>query len=478
MSHTLEQAFDANTFRQSGHQLIDLLADHLQGSTAGELPVHTWQSPSDRLAAWQEEMEGNTFELTDFVQKVLDQSIALHHPKYVGHQVGVPLPIAALMGLVSNLINNGMAIYEVGQAAVAIEHLVIRSILDAFGFNEKAGGVLTSGGTLGNLTALLTARNTKTAVWKAGTTKPLAVMVSEEAHYCVERAVRTMGFGENGVIKVPVNERYEMRTDLLAPLLRQAQAAGVEVIAVVGSACSTSTGSFDDLEAIAHFCQTHQLWFHVDGAHGAAAMFSERYRHLLNGIAQADSFIMDFHKMLLTPSLTTGVFYKNVHHSYQTFAQKAQYLWSAPDELEWYNFGKRTYECTKLMMSLKVYSILQAHGTSIWSDYINRTFDLAKSFANLLNDHPDFELAMLPSCNIVCFRHTGATDLNELNNYIRQQMLETGEFYMVKTSLNNQVYLRTTLMNPFTTLVDLSLLLEQIREIAHSRVAVVFPHST
>ncbi|MEM9886015.1 MAG: aminotransferase class I/II-fold pyridoxal phosphate-dependent enzyme [Bacteroidota bacterium] len=469
MSNTIQKAFDPTSFRKAGHELIDLLADHLQNSIHGKTShSQKWQSPSERIDFWEKEIAKEDFDLADFTQKILDQSLHLHHPKYIGHQVGIPAPIAALMGLLSNLINNGMAIYEVGQAAVSIEHLVIKQITDYFGFGDQAGGLLTSGGTLGNLTALLTARNTKTIIEKVEVTQQLAVMVSEEAHYCVERAVQTMGLGEQGIIKVPVDENFRMCTDLLEPLLEKAQSQQIQVFAVVGSACSTSTGSFDDLEAIARFCQKYQLWFHVDGAHGAAAIFSDCYKYLVKGIEQADSFIMDFHKMLLTPALTTGLFYKNVQHSYQTFAQKAQYLWSAPNELEWYNIGKRSYECTKLMMSLRVYSILKTQGMQLWSDYINQTFNLAKSFADLLQRSPDFELATMPSCNIVCFRYLGADNLNELNNYIRQQILEAGEFYIVKTTLKDQVYLRTTLMNPFTRLEDLELLLRRVRSIARA----------
>ncbi|MEM6698276.1 MAG: pyridoxal-dependent decarboxylase [Bacteroidota bacterium] len=465
MKNIIQTAFDPETFRTQGHQLIDLLADHLKNSTTGKTThAQQWKAPDKRLQFWQEEWQKEGFDLSTFTQQILEQSLHLHHPKYIGHQVGVSAPISVLMSLLSSLLNNGMAIYEVGQAATAIEHLLVKEIATYFGFGEQAGGILTSGGTLGNLTALLTARNIKAKgnVWQNGQQQQLAIMVSEEAHYCVDRAVRTMGWGDQGIIKVPVDEQFRMRTKLLPDLLERAEAQNIQVIAVVGSACSTSTGSFDDLTAIADFCEENDLWFHVDGAHGGAAIFSAKYRHLLKGIERADSIIMDFHKMLLTPALTTGVFYKNAQQSYQTFAQKAHYLWSNSESEEWHNLGKRTYECTKLMMSLRLYSSLKMHGFELWENYVESTFDLGKQFADLIENTPNFELAIEPSCNIVCFRYLADGDLDQINNFIRQKLLEEGEFYIVKTQLQGKTYLRTTLMNPFTTIEHLELLLRRI----------------
>lgn len=467
MKDIIQTAFDPKIFRTQGHQLIDLLADHLENSITGKT-AHSqqWESPDERLQFWQEEWAKGDFDLSTFIKQILEQSLHLHHPKYVGHQVGVSAPISILMSLLSSLLNNGMAIYEVGQAATVIEHLVVKEVASRFGFDANAGGILTSGGTLGNLTALITARNVKAkgSIWKNGQQQQLAIMVSEQAHYCVDRAVRTMGWGNQGIIKVPVDEQFRMRTDLLSDLLKTANTQGIQVIAVVGSACSTSTGSFDDLDVIADFCEVNDLWFHVDGAHGGAAIFSDKYRHLLKGIERADSIIMDFHKMLLTPAMTTGVFYKNAQQSYQTFAQKAYYLWSNSESAEWYNPGKRTYECTKIMMSLRLYSSLKMHGFELWETYVENAFDLGKQFAELIKNTPNFELAMKPSCNIVCFRYLANGDLNQLNEFIRQQLLEEGEFYIVKTQLKGKTYLRTTLMNPFTTIEHLELLLQRIKE--------------
>ncbi len=465
----LEQAFDPQSFKWQAEQVVHVLVDYLQNAQSEAIITNHYQSPEDSLAYWQKHFDHIPFDLNHFLEMVLDRSMHLHHPKYVGHQVGVAVPLSALMSLVSSMLNNGMAVYEVGQVSSALERIVIKELAPYFGYGEQADGVLTSGGTLGNLTALLTARacKAKESVWESGHTQKLAIMVSEEAHYCVDRAVRTMGWGEEGVIKVPTDAEFRMRTELLTPYFLEAQQKGIQVIAVVGSACTTSTGTFDDLKAIGAFCKAQDLWFHVDGAHGAAAVFSPEYQPLVDGIEMADSVVMDFHKMLLIPALTTGVFYKDGKDSYRTFHQKAHYLWNNQEEAEWFNYGKRTFECTKLMMSLKVYALMKAYGIQLWEEYVTRMFNLGKEFAQLIRHTPNFELAVEPDCNIVCFRYAPTIptqDLEELNNQIHLNLYEKGEFYFVKTKLKGKTYLRTTLMNPFTSITHLQALLEQIEE--------------
>ncbi len=469
----LERAFDTDHFKQQGVALLNILSDYFTAARANEIKANNYKSPEESLEFWKKQLKQEPFDFTTFLNDAIDQSMHLHHPRYVGHQVGVSLPSAALMGLLANVLNNGMAIYEVGQVAAPMEQVVVQSVAAQLGYGEAADGVLTSGGTLGNLTALLTARAVKapTEVWKNGTQDQLAVMVSEEAHYCVDRAVKIMGWGEAGIIKVPTDEQFRMKIDLLETLYQKAIEQGIKVVAVVGSACTTSTGTYDNLDGIADFCQQHHLWFHVDGAHGAAAAFSARHQHLVEGMARADSIVMDFHKMLLTPALTTGVFYKEGKQSYKTFHQKAHYLWNNQDDTEWYNLGKRTFECTKLMMAARVYIQIKEYGFELWSTYVQRMFDLGKSFADLIKQAPNFELAVEPDCNIVCFRYVpfnDETDLSIVNEQIRQILYEKGDFYFVQTKLRGQTYLRTTLMNPFTTLSDLRELIKEIEATAMS----------
>ena len=474
MSDLIHQAFDPEAFRRQGHELVDLLAGYLRAVRQNEEePAIPFTPPEAEYAFWQQDYQhnrgGSPLEL---FASVLERSVRVQHPRYMGHQISPAAPLAALASLVDGLLNNGMGVYEMGAAGTAIERLVVKTVARQMGFGENADGVLTSGGTLANLTALLAARSVKSPspVWQEGHREQLALMVSEEAHYCVDRAVRIMGWGEGGIIRVPADGRYCMQAGRLEEYLRKARREGKTVIAVVGSACSTSTGSFDELEAIADFCQKHGLWFHVDGAHGGALCFSEKHRSLLAGIERADSVAMDFHKMLLTPAVATALIFRDGQHSFRTFSQKAQYLWERETDEEWFNLAKRTFECTKLMMGLKAYALLRTYGPELWAQYLDRVMELGRRFATLAQETDGVELAVDPQCNIVCFRYhpegMEGEALNALNEAIRQALLEEGRFYIVKTNLRGSTYLRVTLSNPFTTEADIRALLGSVAAIA------------
>ncbi len=467
MQSPLQKAFSSDLFRQQAHGLVDQLADYLEQAQNGSLEtVIPYKDPEESLALWQEDSEQGQGDIAEFFSKTIQYSNHLHHPRYMGHQVTPPVPVSALAGMLSSMLNNGMAVYEMGLVSNPLERILSELLAKKIGFDENASGLLTSGGTLANLTALLAARAAKTDVWEDGTHERLAVMVSEEAHYCIDRAARIMGMGNEGIVKVPVNKLFQIRTDLLEQYYQEATDKGLRVIAIIGSACSTSTGSYDDLEAIAAFAQKHQLWFHADGAHGGAVVFSDKYKHLVKGINQADSVVVDWHKMLMAPALITAVVFKRNDDAFKTFQQKAQYLWANQHSKDWFNSGKRTFECTKLMMSVKVYAILKAHGEQIFTDNVEYLYDLGKQFAALVKARPNFELALEPESNIVCFRlKTASGSLNELNANIRKRLLEEGKFYIVQTTLGDNLYLRVSLMNPLTTETDLIAFLDEVERL-------------
>jgi L-2,4-diaminobutyrate decarboxylase len=472
MNH-LRAAFSPTTFRTQGHRLVDQLADYLANTLEGApLPVLPPSVPEAMLEEWPgafPEMPATGFD--ELMKRVLAASNHLHHPRYIGHQVTAPLPLAALCELAAALLNNSMAVYEMGPVSTAMERGLMRWMAGRLGFDARADGVLTSGGSAGNLTALLAARQAKAGfdVWTVGGAggPPLTVLASGQTHYCVQRSVQIMGWGSAGVTSVPCDESFRTRADLLPDALVRAESAGRRVIAVVASAGSTATGAFDPLEPIADFCAAHDLWLHVDGAHGASAVLSSKYRHLLAGIERADSVVWDAHKMLLMPALITAVLFRDGQHSYEAFAQQASYLFSEGQRTQPFDGALRTLECTKRMMSLKLYAALSLCGTRMFADYVTATFDLAKHFAAALRAASDFEVAVEPECNIVCFRHTptGATDLDALQLRVRERLLASGAFYLVQTCLPAGVFLRTTLINPLTTHDDLQALMDAVRAV-------------
>lgn len=463
----LHQVFSNTDFTHLGKKIVEELGNHVYNTTnAKNQKTIQWNTPEKELEFWKDFLEeGNP---QNFIDEILKRTTHTHHPKYMGHQVAATAPITALTGMVSALLNNGMAVYEMGMSPSAIEKVVIDSICKKIGFQKDFGGLLTSGGTLANLTALVSARKAKAShdVWNDGHQKPLGILVCEEAHYCVDRAAKIMGLGEKGIIKVPAKDNFSMDTSKLKACYENAIQEGIEVFAIIGSAPSTATGAYDDLNAIARFAKEKELWFHVDGAHGGAAIYSNTYKHILEGIQYADSVVIDGHKMMLMPTITTALLFKDKKHMQNTFSQKADYLLEDIPEDDWINSGKKTFECTKTMMCLHWFALLKLYGEELFNEYVTRQYDLAKDFETIIRKDPQFELATSPQSNILCFRiiieGKSDNDLNKLNAAIRKKVLEDGEFYIVQTKLKGIHYLRTTLMNPFTTLEDLSNLLNHI----------------
>lgn len=471
MTKLLEQAYSGKSFRESAHKVVDLLADYLetyQNKPSGET-VLPWLEPEEQYKKWQKQLQSHT-SVEEIFKEVIDNSIHIHHPKYIGHQVTAPIPLSAIADFAGALLNNGQAIYEMGPVSQAMERIVIEWIAQKFGFPAKAEGIMTSGGTIGNLTALLAARQAKADfnIWKEGNSgKKPAFMVSEQSHYSIDRAVKIMGLGECGIVKIPTDEKLRIKVSKLKETYTKATQKGIQIIGLVANACSTATGTYDLLSEIGDFCASKSLWFHVDSAHGAAAIMSNKYKHFLKGIEKADSVVLDFHKMFMAPALTTAVIFKNPEHSYQTFAQKASYLLN--QKREWFNGASRTMECTKIMLSLPVYTVLQAYGEQIFTDYVETTYRQARRFAELVTENTDFELFGKPESNIVCFRFIGdnslsAEALNTLNAGLREKIVKSGEFYIVQTELNGKLYLRITVMNPFTKVKDFEDLFEGLRK--------------
>ena len=453
--------------------MVEQLADFLAES---QDKLHdcvlSFTPPDSRLAHWKSRLKNNAAAESgrlwkeNLLEEVLAQSNRLHDPRYAGHQVAVPLPQLAWLQAATALLNNGMAIDEMGPASSPMEEAVMQELAQFMGLGSGASGILCHGGTLASLTALLAARQQKASgnSWKDGSARPCAVMVSEQAHYCVDRAVRVMGWGAAGTVKVRTLGNHQIDPEALQESLEEATAQGMEVIAVVGNACTTSTGTFDDLEMLASFAQQNDLWLHVDGAHGAAQVFSERNKAPLKGMEMADSVAMDFHKMLGVPALCTGLFYRNGSDAYAAFSQEAAYLYENEQE-EWWDLSKRTFECTKRMLSVAVFGIWEAHGHKLWESLVDRLVNRAQTAAHAIVQRSSWQLFAQPHSNIVCFRLNGAD-----NAALRHAMLEHGPHYIVKTVLNGETWLRCTFQNPLTEDSDIEALLDRLEELAESAI--------
>ncbi len=461
---TLEQAFNARDFKDSGLALIEHLTTVFE--TAGERSVIPYKTPEEQYEYWKTSFAEKS-EPFEFFKDVIDRSILYHHPHYMGHQTAVPALPGVLASLVIDFLSNGMGVYEVGIVGNTLERIVCEHLCKKIDMGPQAGGFVTSGGTLGTLTAILTAK----AYYLHYVSKSdadqdkLCIITSDQSHYCIERAAITMGLSKERVIKVPVDDNFRMLPEVVEEYYNKAILEGNKVFCIVASAPSTSTGTYDDLDGIGKLCQSKGVWFHADGAHGAPAVFSKKYKHLLNGCEYADSIVLDFHKMMLTPSISTAVLLKDRTLAFETFRQEAEYLWEKQN-FEWQHGGKSTYECTKSMTVLKVYTLFKQFGDQLFEDFVDCQYDLTKEFARLLNSHPKFETAHQPDSNILCFRYVDCDNPNEINALIRQKLINDGTFYIVQTGLKGETYLRVTLLNPRTTIIHIHKLLDHLKEIA------------
>jgi L-2,4-diaminobutyrate decarboxylase len=276
-----------------------------------------------------------------------------------------------------------------------------------------------------------------------------------------------MGLGTESVIRIATNQSGQLDIGALSAAHQTCLANKETIIAVVANAGCTPTGSIDPLSAIGEYCHAHGLWFHVDGAHGASALLSNLHREKLSGIALADSVVWDGHKLMYMPAAVSAVLFKNEQHSYAAFSQDASYLFQGDShEDETFNLSYRTLECTKRMMGLKLWAAFSLYGTVGMGALVDEAFAKAKVFAEKIQDQSDFELLMKPETNIICFRFLNKQlNLEAINKHqsdIRQHIIQSGAFHITQVNLHGVIWLRTTLMNPFTTDQDLNELLDGV----------------
>jgi L-2,4-diaminobutyrate decarboxylase len=467
----IEHAFSPDRLAAEGHAVIDLLVEHLaRVQQDGDGPVMPPGTPAEMCARFPADFtDDGDNRLLHHIERALKASTKLHDPRFLGHQVATPLPAAALCDLVSSFLNNGMAIFEMGPAASAMERAVLAWMSRLAGFPSTAGGVLTSGGSLGNLTALLAARQAKTPgdAWRRGLRNgpQVCVLVAETAHYSVARSARILGLGDKGVISVDVDEHMRMKPAALEDAIAAARKKKKHPICVVASAGSTAAGAIDPIADVADICAREDLWLHIDGAHGASLLLSDAHKGKLAGIERADSIVWDAHKMMLMPALVTAVLFKDARQGAAAFLQEAGYLFSEDDGDEaWSDIGKRTVECTKRMMSLKLYACLKAMGTRPFSAHVDHCCSLATSLAHIARGR-GLEVMVEPECNIVCFRprNKSGGDIAAL----RKKLVDDGRFYIVQVHRPARgphagLWLRCTLGHPLTRLEDLEDLIDDV----------------
>ncbi len=467
------------TFEQDARIVSQELDRYLRESLAAEKPV-IHQPPIEQLVeelglaqlAADGGLSGRT--LAAFLRRYLESTTRLHHPAYLAHQVAVPHPSGALASMIDGLTNNAMAIYEMGPAATAIEFFVVNWMLAKVGWvptpsprqgtaASGGGGVLTHGGSLANLTALLAARGSVAPeTWSRGTPAGLALLAPAESHYSIARAAGIMGIGRNALYTLPVDSGGRIRPEEIAGVHRRARDDGRRPFALVANACSTAVGLYDPLEEIGAACRELGVWFHVDGAHGASALVSPKLRGLLRGIELADSTVWDAHKLLRTPTLCAAVLVRDARTLDGAFEQDASYLFHDKEQ-PGFDSIHRTVECTKAGLGLRFFTVLAAMGERGLAEYVERQYALAAEAYEYVSGRPGFTCAVRPQANILCFRVEGS---DELQLSIRGSLIARGTHYLSTAEFNGRRYLRIAFMNPATTMGVVVDLVEEIRQLA------------
>jgi L-2,4-diaminobutyrate decarboxylase len=419
--------------------------------------------------------------LRAFLRRYLDSATRLHHPGYMAHQVAVPAPTGALASLVDGFTNNAMAVYEMGPAAAAIEFFVINWMLGKVGWPPMpspresggpavahGGGVLTHGGSLANLTALLAARGRVAPDgWERGVSGDLALLAPEESHYSIARAAGIMGIGRAGMFALEVDERGRILPDRIPASFAKVRDAGRRPLALVANACSTALGIYDPLQEIADACRAAGVWLHVDGAHGASALLSEKHRALLRGVEMADSIVWDAHKLLRTPTLCAAVLVRDAATLDGAFQQEASYLFHDKNQ-PGVDFIHRTVECTKAGLGLRFFAVLASLGEEGLARYVERQFALAREAHAYVSSLVDFECPAAPESNILCFRIRGS-DAAQIA--IRDGLIAEGSFHLSTAELGGTRYLRAAFMNPLTSMEDVRRMIGRVREKAGAAAA-------
>ena len=393
---------------------------------------------------------------------------------YMGHQVSAPLPAAIWTEPVISALNNSLAVREMSPTLTAIETRVMRWLTDVAGLGARAGGTLTTGGTEATFTALLAARaHALPDSWERGVAAGAAVVLhGEHSHYSVTRAVAQLGLGTRSAIAIPSRD-FRMDTDALAKRVAELVREGTRIVAVVATAGSTATGSFDDLEAIGRICEPHDIWLHVDGAHGASALLSLAHRSRVRGIERASSIAWDPHKMMLLPLSAGVLLVRDERDLDAAFAQQAPYLFHGDAGERIADQGVRSFMCSRRGDVLKVWVALQRYG----SDGIAALYDHLCAVTRALHDEiarrEDFQSMHEPEANILCFRWIGSprrddASLDRLNRELRERYNRSGRGWITSTVLGGRRVLRVTIMNPRTNTEHVSRLMNGLTEEAQS----------
>jgi len=382
-----------------------------------------------------------------FTEVLAKACISTDHPRYLAYIPSAPSEYASLFDLVVGASALYGGSWQEGAGAVFAENQALRWLSDLAGLPESAGGVFVQGGTIGNLSALVTAR--EDARRKFPGVKQWAIACSEEAHSSIATAAQVM---DVEIVTVAVRDDLRMYGDDIAAAIDAYHAVSDgQICAVVATAGTTNLGVIDDLVGAAKAAHDRNIWFHVDGAYGLAGLCAPSVRADFNGIELCDSFIVDPHKWLFAPYDACALVYRNPDIARVTHTQHASYLESLHDGA--WNPSDYAIQLTRRTRGLPFWFSLAAAGTDTYRDAVEESLTVAKNSAELISAHPRLELLRQPDLSIVAFTRTGwgKDDYQKWSD----QLLEDQIGFVTPSSHQGQPILRFAIVNPWTTMADI-----------------------
>jgi L-2,4-diaminobutyrate decarboxylase len=312
------------------------------------------------------------------------------------------------------------------------------------------------------MTAMLAARAAAAPeAWERGTPADLVVVAPLNAHYSLSRAVAAMGLGTSALVTAPADQLGRVVPDELPGVLDRLAGDGRRVMAVCANACATATGLFDPIREVGELCRERDLWFHVDGAHGASALLHETEAGRLAGVELADSLVWDAHKLLQVSPLCAAVLVRDGRTLAGAFQQDAVYVTEGDREIG-FDFIPQQFECTKGPLGLKLLLTLALVGEDGLAENLGILWENARLIHARISARQGFETLCEPESNILCFRYRGG---DALQTRVRTRLMHEGDFLLSQADVGGRRWLRMALMNPLTDVATVERLLDRIEEI-------------
>jgi len=404
--------------------------------------------------------------LAIFTEQLAPACISVDHPLFLSFVPGAPTESSVLFDLVVAASNVYAGSWLEGAGAVYAENQALQWIANLADMPSTTGGVFVSGGTAGNLSALIAARWQwrQRAKGSMNRTRPI-IIASGGAHSSVGLAANAM---DADLVTAPVDEGGRLTAAAVRSTFQSLNGDDqARVCAVVATAGTTNIGVIDELDGIGAFAREHDVWYHVDGAYGAAALCAKSARHLFAGIELVDSFIVDPHKWLFGPYDCCALIYRDVRIGKAAHTQKAEYLdvliQDASATLdEAYNPADLAHHLTRRARGLPFWFSLATHGTEAYQEAMEITLQVTRDAADMVRASPHLELVVEPSLSIIVVRRKGWKP----EDYSRwsDRMLAEGVAFVVPTTHKGETVLRMCLVNPRTDPAQMQMLFDSMRD--------------